>query len=125
MWPFRSKSLREHLSSGKKVKVEGIVFYIRKINVLDYLDGSRVMAELFSVYKTKDEKTFLEKSSVENFSKLKKYLTDIILAGVIAPKLVRDKTDTSGLFIDDLFSDWLLAQKLAETILAYTYGKKK
>jgi hypothetical protein len=64
--------------------------------------------------------------SQTSLDKLKSHYRDVFLAAVVEPKLKRtdDKGD-SGIFVDNLFTDWDLAHELYEQIISYTYGKKK
>jgi hypothetical protein len=116
--------LRTHLSTAKKVKIRGVIFHLKKIQIMDYLEGARVMQEMFSVYKTKAEKTRIDKEMVQNLEKAKKYMTDIIMAGVIKPELTRDPNDSTKIHVDEIFNDWIMAQELTKAILELTHGKK-
>lgn len=98
----------------------GVIFIIKKIDPLNYVDGSQAVAQVFDTYKI--EKT---NSSIErNMTKIRKHFSDVFLAAVIEPKLAR-KQDLEGIFVDNLFTDWDLASKLYEEIMLFTYGKKK
>ena len=110
----------------KTIKIDEMTFVIRKINVLDHLEGAKVLSEIFSVYKNSKEKSTLNSLDVSNINKLKSYLTDIICAGCVKPKFTRDDIakNESEIPIKDLFSDWLLSQKLAQEIFEHTHGKK-
>lgn len=119
---FKKKSLEEQLKLTKTVRVRGVYFEIKKIDVLAYLEGFRVMQEMFSTYKTKNEK--FDQSTVNDIKKAKSFMAEIIVAGVVNPKISLKKDD-EGLFVDEIFKDWVLAQELVETIMSFTYGKKK
>lgn len=122
----REVSLRDKLNETKNIKVSGVLFKIKRIQVLDYMEGARVLHETFSVYKTKEQKV-LDEKLIKNLSKAKEYMRDVIMAGVVQPKLVRkQEDDPSAVCVDELVEgDWMMAQNLAAEILAYTYGKKK
>lgn len=121
MWPF-SKSLEHVLNKTKTVRVHGVKFEIKKIDPSSYLDGSKVMLQLYDVYKLGKEAP--ADVTQQALNKVKDHYKDIFLASVIAPKLRRnDKTD--GLLVDNLFTEWDLAHQLYGEIMAYTYGKKK
>lgn len=126
--PFKRKEydFRKNLIATKAIRIDGIPFVIKKINVLDYLEGAKVMAETFATYKiSKDPAAFTE-LDMTNVNKLKKYLSDVICAGVVKPQFTRDDTGRDGeVPIKDLFTDWILAQKLAQEIFDFTHGKKK
>lgn len=119
------QDLREKLKINKKVKINGVIFNIRKINVLDYLEGAKVLHEAFSVYKTKSEKE-IDQKLVNNIKKAKDYMRDVIMAGVVSPKLVRkQEEDPNAVVVDEILNDWMFAQELCAEILQFTYGKKK
>ena len=119
--------LKDYLTSTKRVKVRGVVFHIKKIQVMDYLEGQKVMQEIFSTYKTqteKDRQVKVDSALSKNVEKIKSFMTDIIMAGVVKPELSRKKDDEGKIHVDEIFEDWLLAQELTKTILNNTYGKK-
>lgn len=121
---FAPKSLKEHLGATKTIKIKGILFKIKKIDVMDHLEGSKVMVQMYQTY---EEKRAQEKSNLAtntNLKKVKSHLIDVILAGTIKPKLSR-KEETSKIHIDELFNDWEIAEALYGEIMAHTYGKKK
>jgi hypothetical protein len=121
----KTKSLKEHLSGTKLIKVSGVLFHIRKISVLDYMEGAKVLHEVFSVYKNTEERK-LDDQMIRNVKKAKAYMRDVIMAGVVKPKLVRkQEEDKDAVFIEDLFDDWVMAQELTTEILQFTYSKKK
>lgn len=127
---FKKKDddFRKHFLAVKSIKVDGVPFVIRKINVLDYLEGAKVLTEIFATYKITKDTTSFSEMDLANLNKLKKYLTDIICAGVVKPKFSREDSVIEGseeIPIKDLFTDWILAQKLAQEIFDYTHGKKK
>lgn len=118
---------KERFYATKTVLIDDIPFVIRKINVLDYLEGGKVLAESFSTYKSGKNIKDVTDIDTGSINKLKKYLTDIICVGVVKPKFIRGDTPSSPdeIPIEDLFRDWILAQKLAQEIFDYTHGKKK
>ena len=85
------------------------------------------MTEAFATYKISKDTTSFSDVDIANINKLKKYLTDIICAGVVKPKFTREDTPATEdeIPIKELFTDWVLAQKLAQEIYDYTHGKKK
>jgi hypothetical protein len=116
-WLF-GRSLRSALHSKKKVRVKGVRFLIKKVDVLNYLDGSRVMIQQYDTYKGK------EKLPEPSEKKVKEHISEVICAGVLAPKISLKKQD--GCFhVDDLFVDWELATGVYNEIMSFTYGKKK
>ena|SRR3990167_155706 len=128
-WPFKKADVdfRKLICAEKQLKIDGIPFVIRKINVLDYLEGAKVLAESFSTYKTSKGKDPNFEFDVANIVKMKKYLTDVICAGCVRPKFTRDEIASieGEIPIKELFTDWQLAQKLSQEIFEYTKGKKK
>lgn len=122
MWPF-SKRLDDVLHGTKKVKIKGVVFRIKKIDPLSYLDGSKAMQKCFEVYdnKKKDEAKMMTEADMK---KVKEHIRDVVLAGVVSPKLSRKESE-DGFFVDKLFVDWELVDRLYAEIVAFTYGKKK
>ena len=122
-----SYDFHNRFNRTKKIELDGVPFEIRKINIIDYLEGAKVLQESFSVYKTGAEKKALENIDSKNIVKLKGYLADVICAGVVKPKFVRTEKelDAESILIDDLFLDWQMAQDLTQEIFSYTHGKKK
>jgi hypothetical protein len=121
MWPF-NRSLESVLNKTKTVRIHGVKFKIKKIDPSDYLDGSKVMTQLYDVYKTNKN---LPSENVESIlTKVKHHYKDVFLSAVVSPQLTRKKDD-SGLFVDNLFTEWDLAHELYVEIMAFTYGKKK
>ena len=105
--------------------MSGVLFTIKKIDVLDYLEGARVLHEIFSTYKTKNEKV-LDDKMVGSIKKAREYMRDVIMAGVVKPAVVRKPEENlEAIPVDELMNDWTLAQDLVGEILRFTYGKKK
>jgi len=128
MWPFSRKEtgLRDHLKAGKKIKVHGVIFHIRKLNVADYLEGSRVMQEIYATYKTNTSGKIDKKAATNSVKKAREYMTDVIVGGVVKPVIVRKPgADPEAICIEEVFQDWNLAQELTNQIMLYTYSKKK
>lgn len=121
MWPF-NRSLDSALNATRNVRIEGIKFKIKKINVLDFIEGQKVMFQYYETYR-KDPKT---QETDANFKKLRSHYLDIFMAGIVDPKLTRDpEQKDGGLWVEKLLSDWDLANGLYEMIIGHTYGKKK
>lgn len=129
--PFKKNEadeFKKKFFATKSIKIDGIPFVIRKINVLDYLEGAKVLAETFAVYKNSGEQSSNFNSlDVTHVNKLKKYLTEVICSGVVKPKFIREDaaSNEDEVPIKDLFTDWALAQKLSQEIFDFTHGKKK
>ena len=120
MWPFKRKELNDVLNKTKSVVIQGVLFEIRKIDPMAYLDGSNVLKQLHNTY---EEKIAQEKAEV-SFTKLKKHYSDVFLAGVIKPKISRQEED-GAVQVDEIFRDWPMAHELYNQIQILTYGKKK
>jgi len=117
---FSGKTLEKELNKTKKIKILGMKFKIKKITPFDYLDGSESVLQFYRTYKVgKDD------GSEFNSKKLQKLYSNVFLAGIVEPKIKRKKEDLEGIFVDNLFTEWELAQKLYEEIFIFTYGKKK
>ena len=118
-WLF-GKKLESHLGQTKKVKVNGVKFVIKKLNALNYLDGSKVLKATYDTYKTKGN----DVSGLVNDKKLVEHFSHAICSGVISPKITLEKEET-GIHVDELFVDWDLVVELYNEIMTFTYGKKK
>jgi hypothetical protein len=114
---FGTKNLSDVLSKTYKVKVQGVLFELRKIDPTDFMAGNKAMIQLFDTYKTAKEKDLLEAQILQK-SKIRDHYADTFLAAVIEPKLVRSAEDQDkGIWVQNLFSDWEFANEL--------YGKIK
>lgn len=120
---FRSRPLDAVLSPKKRIKVEGVVFIIKKLDVLDHLEGAKTLQKSFDVYKVEREKN-AEAAEQVHQKKVRQHYADVILAGVVSPKIGRKEGD-GQYWVEDLFQNWDLVQNLYSEILAFTYGKKK
>jgi len=117
---WKKKDLSEELKKTKRVKLDGFLFTIRKINVMDYLDGSKVLKKTYDTYAIGSDKDVTESS----FKGVKGHITDVICSGVEKPVITR-KGEGESIGIDELFVDWDLAVALYEQIMSFSYGKKK
>lgn len=125
-WVKPSKRLSDVLCRTFKVKVHGVYFEIRKINPVDFIAGTKALAQFYSVYKTQGQKEQEANSTLANPEKIKEHFADVFLAAVVHPKLVRKEEDKDqGIYVHYLMSDWELAQDLYSKIMEITYGKKK
>jgi len=117
-WLF-SKSLKDHLYASKKVRINGITFEIKKLNTINYLDGTNTIKQTFETYKNKQDLT-----GVVQEKKVIEYFSDVICGCVVHPRITHKKEDT-GIWVQDLFVDWDLVVALYNEIMSFTYGKKK
>lgn len=121
MWPF-SRKLEDVLNKTKTIKVHGIKFKVKKLDPTNYLEGSKIMLQVYDIYKIQKEVGIDDPN--KTIPKLKDHYKDVFLAAVLEPKLARKESD-EGIFVDNLFTEWDLAHKLYEKIMDYSYQKKK
>lgn len=122
---FRTKRLSSVLGRTYKVKVHGVLFELRKVHPLDFINGSKAVQKSFDVYKTAGD---LAKTDMlaDTQKKTQDHYRDVFLASVVSPKLVRKQEESDqGVWVEGLFSDWELANDLFAAIMKVTYGKKK
>lgn len=118
MFIFRNRKLEDALNETKIVFIHKVRFRIKKLDPFAYMDGSNAIAQVFQTWEQKRELT------EPNMKKVKDHYRDVFLAGVVEPKLARKQED-EGVFVDNLFTDWGLANELYSAIMGFTYGKKK
>ena len=121
-WVF-GKDINKVINETKSVRVKGVRFTIKKVNVLNHLDGSHVMTMSYDTHKTKAGQQDLANASV-NEQKIKKHFSEVLVAGVVSPKLCF-KPEDGKTCVDDLFIDWEMVNELYMNIMSLTYGKKK
>lgn len=119
-WMF-GKKLDSILNATRRVKISGVVFTIRKINTLHYLDGSKIIQTQYEIYKNGKTDPNPEVSE----KKMKEFFSQFLVAGVVNPKLSLKENDENCIFVERMFVDWDLCMKLYEEIMLFTYGKKK
>ena len=115
-----NSDLESHLNETKKVKISGVKFTIKKLNTLNYLDGSKSLRQVYDLYKTKGQ----DSVDSANEKKLAEHFSHVLVNCVVSPKLSL-KDDGSGYFVDKMFSDWDMVVNLYNEIMVFTYGKKK
>lgn len=120
-WLF-GKSLKSYLNETKTIRISRIRFKIKKINTLNYIEGAKVLKQVYDTYKTKGN--INDMTQMMNEKKVIEHFSHVIVAGVLEPKLSYTK-DGEGIFIEDLFCDWGLVNTLYNEIMEFTYGKKK
>lgn len=125
---FRTKKLSSVLGRTYRVKVQGVLFELRKVHPLDFINGSKAVQQSFATYKAASESK-LETSEailIENHKRLQDHYRDVFMAAVSVPKLTRKPDHNEDeIFVDHLFTDWDFAVELYEAIQIVTYGKKK
>jgi len=119
-WMLIGRSIKDALNETKTVRIEGVRFVIRKISPLNFVDGSNILDQNYAVYKTQNDAS--ERKASEK--KLKEYFSQVLVAGVVSPRLTFKK-EGEGIFVEDLFAIWTTVEKLHEEIMSFTYGKKK
>lgn len=111
------KDLASVLGETKTLKIKGLRFIIKKINVLDHLDGSKLMLQSFDTYRS-------EKGNPDiPTKKIKEHYSEVICAGLVHPRVYLKQGE--GIHVEELFHDWEIANKLYEEIYLFAYGKKK
>jgi hypothetical protein len=123
---FSRKKLDDVLNETKRVRIQGVVFVIRRINVLDYLNGSRVLTQSYDTYKTAGEKQAALTATVSD-EKIKRHYGDVLVSGVVRPRIVFKKEDATdpAVEVETLLTNWDMAERLYSEIMEFTYGKKK
>ena len=79
---FLSKDLTQTLNETRNVRVNGIRFKIKKIDPLNFLDGSNVMLQTFDTYKAGKEQ-----NREISEKKIRDHVAQVLVAGVAEPKL--------------------------------------
>lgn len=114
------RSLDSVLNETKKVKIKGIRFTLRKVNLLDHLNGSKVMMQIYDTYKVSNAPPVSEAHD----KKIKEHFSHVLVSGVVSPKLSFNEGG-DGLHVEKMFDDWEIVDALYAEITALTYGKKK
>ena len=114
-----SRNLKDVLKGTKKIKVKGVMFEIKKLDSLNFLDGSRAMTQLYDVYKPGRKDVEITQAQMK---KVRAHYIDTFMGSVVRPELSRDD---SKINVNELFLDQELYLGLYEKILEYSYGKKK
>ena len=111
------RELKDVIGATKKIKIRGVLFTIKKIDALNYLDGSKSIKMIYDTYTT-------ESVTETSMKRIKSHYIDVFMSAIIKPVLVR-KDNNKNVLVDEIFNDWGMAQELYESIMAFTYGKKK
>lgn len=118
-WIFGRK-LESALEETRTVRISGVRFKIKKVSALDYMDGAKVLRQMYDTYKVTNDQSKIE----INDKKVKEHFSHVLVAGVKEPRLTL-KEDGEGIHVDKLFVDWKMVNELYEAIMLFTYGKKK
>jgi len=122
MWPF-SNDLESVLNKTKSIRVCGVKFKIKKIDPSSFLEGSKVMLQLYDVYKVGNPSP--PDVTQKTLEKVKEHYRDVFMSAIVHPKLKRNDKESDGLLVDNIFTEWELAHELYAKVMEYTYGKKK
>lgn len=118
---FKKQDIRAAVHARKLIRVCGVEFVIKRIDVLNYMEGAKVLQQAYDVYKMKGNAQEVESATVK---KMREHYRDVICAGVVSPHVGR-KEGEGEVWIDDVFQNWELTSGLYEAIVEFTYGKKK
>lgn len=131
-WLRRRRNILETLESRlrqtKKIIIDNVEFEIKKVGIDEHLAGLNVILRFHEQYgRPEKHKTVSVGQKLEDQAKLKKFLRDILVAGVVSPKLtLKDKPEDGEINVDQFVSrEFDLANMLTYEILKLTYGKKK
>lgn len=125
MWPFKKQeSNLDKIRNVKTVKIQGIIFKIKKINPLDHLTGAKLMLAIYDKYQLQKPNDNAEMRP-EDVKKIKEHYVDVFLASVIKPELSRKESDNTKIWVGEILQNYELAVELYTAIHLYTYGKKK
>lgn len=129
---FKKKSLNDHLTETRKVKLRGVLFEIRRIDMSHYLEGSKVLVKWYGTLEDKKnskketERLLDEGPSEKDFETIRKMYRDIFVCAVVSPSLTRDpEKEPLKHDVEELFTDFDMCHELYAEIGAFTYGKKK
>jgi hypothetical protein len=131
-WIFSSGRISDKLDPRRIVSLHGIKFTLRKLRPEDYLSGANALVRAQDVYKTSaNAGTNIDLAMI---NKLRAHYRDVLMAGVVSVKCMgKELIPTRKEFepgepkihIDNLLTDWTLAEELYAEIMLFTYGKKK
>lgn len=117
----RARDLSEYLTETRKVTVNGIRFTVRRLNIYDYLDGSKTLTTYYQLYQAGKVK-----EAEQSLKKVTDHYKDCFMSAVVKPKLKRkDDPEDAAIFVDEITRDLSLAQKLYIEIISFTDNKKK
>jgi len=115
----KPKSLGAYLRETKQIIVNDVLFEIKRVNVVSFLEGYSVLTSNYALLDDKRKKEDTAKLTKQ----LNTYYRDVIMASVTRPKL-SFKPDVDGTHhIDLILSDASLRDGLVTEILAFS--KKK
>lgn len=116
----RRDPILQALAPEKRVKICGIIFVIRKLCPIDYMAGFKAVAQVYDTYSRKKP----EMTETIGTEKVKRHYADVFLAAVKEPALTREE-EQGKFWVESLFNNWEICEKLYSEIMEFTYGKKK
>lgn len=119
-------TLDQALNQTKKVRCCGVNFQIRKIDPLQWMQGSDAAVNTIATWtdKRKMDKAQEQQDTEKALKGLREHQKETFLVAVAKPVLTVDGADDS-INVDEIFAIPGLADELYQQILYYTYGKKK
>lgn len=119
----KTKSLNEHLDETKVLKTRGVHFKVKRLGVVDHLNGSKILTENYHLYSNPKAAKGNAGPAMET---LKKHYRDVFMSCVMEPTLSRKQDCPIGeTFVDNIFMDMEIANELYMEIMIFTHGKKK
>jgi hypothetical protein len=115
-----SVDLTDHLRQTKKIKIKGVIFRIRKVNMEDHIAGYSILYQIYSTY----DKGKRKLPAPEEIAKLKKFMRDFLVAGIVSPKITLKDPPGNEIHVGELMADMEMAAELCHQIIAYSNGKK-
>ena len=114
------------MNETKKVKVQGVLFTIRKLRALDYMSGANVLTSQYQTWeeKRKSDKGLSKTDAKKQADTMKKHYREVFLSCVEKPVLSR-KPDPVLVCVDEIFDHPEMPHELYMEIMYFTYGKKK
>ncbi|GAG31688.1 unnamed protein product [marine sediment metagenome] len=123
---FFGREFSEVANETKRIKIKGVLFTIKKLDVLDYLEGQTVLTKVYDVAdnKRKNLKLVDTSPSTSDCKAIKQHYTDVFMAGVVRPVLSKDGNGET-ISVDEIFKMGNLYESLYMAIIMFTHGKKK
>ena len=96
---------------------------ILRIDVLNYLEGTKACIQVYSTYEKKREHEQKPNKEIDSsaLKKVREHQRDVVLGGVVWPALSRTP-QKGAVFVDDLMKHSGLTEFLYTEILAFSYG---
>lgn len=119
---FFGRSLESALEETKAVRINGVRFLIKKIDVMNFLESSKVMLQYYDTFKIESKGNQEKEISAK---KIRDHIKEVLCAGVVSPKLT---LNDDGYNVEKLFVNMKMVNKLYDQIMKFTYGdisKKK